>query len=180
MGPSEAGPSTVRRSKKQKRRQTEESESSSRKLARLEEPSGNGMAKADRMRDDDSTSDDDEDPMDKLANGTNGADPMEGLENQLGNGANGARHADEDGDEKMEDHQVVPTRADEFEQQAETVVDAKGGLEAAEDEGKMKLVHQVRHQVSLLLHCYPSFGEMLIRFIGCPTPRLSLRSHRPA
>ncbi|ORX33502.1 putative ATP-dependent RNA helicase [Kockovaella imperatae] len=60
---------------------------------------------------------------------------------------NGTTHEDANNDEP-----VLPTRADEFEQQAEREVEASKGLDGAAsntDEGKMKLVHQVRHQVAL-------------------------------
>ena len=58
-------------------------------------------------------------------------DPMDGL----------AQQAAEEG-------MVIPTRADDFEQEAEREVEASKGLDGAVEEGKMKLVHQVRHQVS--------------------------------
>ena len=87
--------------------------------------------------------------METLENGTtNGAgdvdDPMEAMERSMpsANGANG--HTAENGEDP-----VMPTRADEFEQQAEREVEASKGLDGAGDEGKMKLVHQVRHQVAL-------------------------------
>lgn len=55
--------------------------------------------------------------------------------------------------EEAEDGHVpgqAPVRADEFETEAEREVDATKGLggDATGEEGKMKLVHQVRHQVS--------------------------------
>lgn len=48
---------------------------------------------------------------------------------------------------------MAPVRADEFSTEAEREVDATKGLsgDASAEEGKMKLVHQVRHQV-----CPPS------------------------
>jgi ATP-dependent RNA helicase DOB1 len=48
------------------------------------------------------------------------------------------------------DEPVLPTRADEFEQEAEREVEAAKGLDGqAVEEGKVKLVHQVRHQVCI-------------------------------
>ncbi|WVQ83968.1 hypothetical protein IAT38_006113 [Cryptococcus sp. DSM 104549] len=46
---------------------------------------------------------------------------------------------------------AMPVRADEFEQEAEREVDAAKGLggDGATEEGKVKLVHQVRHQVAV-------------------------------
>lgn len=74
------------------------------------------------------------DPMDALEDSTD--DPMERLENEAGE----------------TEGTVVPTRADEFEQEAEREVEASKGLDGAAEEGKMKLVHQVRHQVSPPAH----------------------------
>ena len=75
------------------------------------------------------------DPMEALDNGNSNEDPMEGLEKEVGD-VPGA----------------VVMRADEFEQEAERVVDAAKGLDGgAGDEGQVKLVHQVRHQVGHLL-----------------------------
>ena len=87
------------------------------------------------------------DPMEQLASGNqdsmeqlekvgNGADPMKELEHQNG----------DNGDSNM------PRRADEFEQEAEMEIEASKGLDGAVtgDEGRMKLVHQVRHQASFL------------------------------
>jgi len=73
----------------------------------------------------------------------NGKDPMEALEG-----------GDDDpmdrlpGAEAGDEAAIVPTRADEFEQEAEREVEASKGLDGQAEEGKMKLVHQVRHQVS--------------------------------
>lgn len=69
----------------------------------------------------------------------NGVDPMEALE--------AAEPIAEDGEEAP----VLPRRADEFEQEAEREVEASKGLGGEVEEGKMKLVHQVRHQVCLKL-----------------------------
>ena len=62
-----------------------------------------------------------------------GGDPMENLEHDMGN--DGAV--------------TLPRRADEFEEKAEREVKASKGLDGGTtgDEGKIKLVHQVRHQV---------------------------------
>lgn len=78
-----------------------------------------------------------------------GVDPMEALDN---NASNGAEHVDpmEGLDAQVPDAEVpgaAIVRADEFEQEAERVVDAAKGLDGAGDEGQVKLVHQVRHQV---------------------------------
>lgn len=69
------------------------------------------------------------DPMQALEDGS--ADPMDALE--------------ADGEQQ---NAVLPRRADEFEQEAEREVEASKGLGGEAEEGKMKLVHQVRHQVS--------------------------------
>lgn len=71
----------------------------------------------------------------------NGADPMEALENEDDPMERLA------GEKTEAESSVVPTRADEFEQEAEREVEAAKGLDGAAEEGKMKLVHQVRHQV---------------------------------
>ncbi|KAK4684130.1 ATP-dependent RNA helicase DOB1, partial [Tremellales sp. Uapishka_1] len=66
-------------------------------------------------------------------NGEEEADPMASLEK-----------------EQAGEERVMPVRADEFEQEAEQEIEASKGLDgAAADEGKMKLVHQVRHQVAV-------------------------------
>ena len=77
--------------------------------------------------------------MEALDNGaSNGGDPMEGLERDI---------------TEVEVPGAVPVRADEFEQEAERVVEAAKGLDGGDgDEGQVKLVHQVRHQVRLLLY----------------------------
>jgi ATP-dependent RNA helicase DOB1 len=72
----------------------------------------------------------------------NGMDPMEALEG--GDDPMERLTGAEAGDEAA----IVPTRADEFEQEAEREVEASKGLDGQAEEGKMKLVHQVRHQVS--------------------------------
>ena len=73
---------------------------------------------------------------------SNGVDPMDALDNDVDPMEKLAHEAGET---------VVPTRADEFEQQAEREVEASKGLDGAVEEGKMKLVHQVRHQVCTYL-----------------------------
>ena len=68
----------------------------------------------------------------KVEQGNGTVDPMENLENQA------------------EDVEApsAPVRADEFEQEAERVVEAAKGLDGGSgEEGQVKLVHQVRHQV---------------------------------
>lgn len=73
------------------------------------------------------------DPMAALENGQNEEqDPMAALEGKGEGGEEEAR----------------PKVADEFEQQAEREVAAENALGGTAEEGKMKLVHQVRHQVS--------------------------------
>lgn len=73
--------------------------------------------------------------MEALASGSTApVDPMASLEAGMSTG----------------DEPVLPTRADEFEQEAEREVEAAKGLDGqAVEEGKVKLVHQVRHQVCI-------------------------------
>lgn len=78
-----------------------------------------------------------------------GVDPMEALET---NETEVKAEVDpmEDLEKQAEDVEApaAPVRADEFEQEAERVVEAAKGLDGgAADEGQVKLVHQVRHQV---------------------------------
>lgn len=75
-------------------------------------------------------------------------DPMAALERAQGTDTAGQ---DGDADEDGEDEQrIVPQRADEFQTEASREVEAAKGLDnAPAEEGKMKLVHQVRHQVAL-------------------------------
>ncbi len=76
--------------------------------------------------------DDDDEPMAVLEKA---ADPMEALDGET-------------------EAAQLPVRADEFEQEAEREVEASKGLDgAAAEEGKMKLVHQVRHQASHSSFC---------------------------
>ena len=127
---SRAGPSTAR-DKGRKRRSSSKSSDS---------PSIQPPSKLTRIDDDEVDADGGAgvDPMEALDNGTsNGAgDPMEGLEKEI---------------EEVEVPGAVPVRADEFEQEAERVVEAAKGLDGGDaDEGQVKLVHQVRHQVRIL------------------------------
>ena len=105
-------------------------------------------------------------------------DPMEAMERQMANGSGAAEagprlngrtdtgREDDDTDMNGEgDEQVMPTRADEFEQEAVREVEVSKGLDgAAADEGKMRLVHQVRHQVGLVLRrpFSPVFPSMVM------------------
>lgn len=124
-GSSSAGPSTPRSKKNQKKRAGGT-------------PSAERVPKAARIEEID---DDDEEEM----SGVTTADPMAALE------------AAEERGEGIHDGEVeeapglvpgrAPIRADEFEQEAEREVDATKTLGGGGDEGKMKLVHQVRHQV---------------------------------
>jgi ATP-dependent RNA helicase DOB1 len=83
----------------------------------------------------------DEDDAPIASSSKNGADPMEALETEVDPMEKLA------GESRENEGTVVPTRADEFEQEAEREVEAAKGLDGAAEEGKMKLVHQVRHQV---------------------------------
>lgn len=79
-----------------------------------------------------------------------GVDPMEALDN--GDVENGGDDPMDNLDKQVEDVEApgaMPVRADEFEQEAERVVEGAKGLDGgAAEEGQVKLVHQVRHQVS--------------------------------
>lgn len=80
------------------------------------------------------------------ATGGAGVDPMEALE-----GKGDAMEALEGGGDAMEVLEAaMPVLADEFEQEAEREVENAKGLDGKVEEGKMKLVHQVRHQVSIV------------------------------
>jgi ATP-dependent RNA helicase DOB1 len=130
--PAKAGPSTTREKGQRKRRSSSKSSDS---------PSAQPPSKLTRI-DDEGDADVEGgagvDPMEALDNGdNNGGDPMEGLEKDI---------------TEVEVPGAVPVRADEFEQEAERVVEAAKGLDGGDgDEGQVKLVHQVRHQVRLLL-----------------------------
>ena len=120
-----AGPSKSASKARKQKRKNDSGTSTPAKTPRVVSPDRNG----------------DEAPI--ASSSKSGADPMEALENE---------------DDPMErlagvkaetDGTIVPTRADEFEQEAEREVEAAKGLDGAVEEGKMKLVHQVRHQVSI-------------------------------
>lgn len=121
-----AGPSTTH-SKQRKRRSSSKSSDT---------PTTQPPAKLTRIDDEDTDMGGaGVDPMEALDNSNGNEDPMEGLEKEVGD-VPGA----------------VVMRADEFEQEAERVVDAAKGLDGgAGDEGQVKLVHQVRHQVGHIL-----------------------------
>lgn len=129
-GPSSAGPSTPRSKKNQKKRALDAGgPDRAPKTARLEEI-GDGS-----------------DGDVEMSGGGEPSDPMAALEaaEQAGEGVH-------DGPVEEAEGLVpgrAPVRADEFEQEAEREVDATKTLGGGGDEGKMKLVHQVRHQVGL-------------------------------
>lgn len=125
-------------------------------------PSKAGGSSRRRRSSDDSAGSSTKEPPAKLSRiddepdtdmGGAGVDPMEALDNSA---ANGSEHVDPmEGLEKQVQDVDVPApaivRADEFEQEAERVVEAAKGLDGgAGDEGQVKLVHQVRHQVRLI------------------------------
>lgn len=120
---SQAGPSRPKKTKKRSAQSTpDEPIAPPSKSARTTSPTGTG---------DDFESDMPQlgtavDPMEALE--STAVDPMEALE----------------ADAPI----ILPKRADEFEQEAEREVEAAKGLGGEQAEGKMKLVHQVRHQVS--------------------------------
>jgi ATP-dependent RNA helicase DOB1 len=90
-----------------------------------------------RIDDDDEEEEVGDDPMEALENGKSAVDPMDALNDQNG------------GDDDANAGQpVMPQRADEFEHEAEREIEVSKGLDGAAEEGKMKLVHAVRHQVS--------------------------------
>lgn len=82
------------------------------------------------------------------------ADPMEALEN----GNDGTEDQNMDQDVAKDDETtpaVAPVKVtDDFEQQAEREVAATAGFAAVDEKEKMRLVHQVRHQVSDMLSCF--------------------------
>jgi len=142
--PAKAGPSTNREKGQRKRRSSSKSSDS---------PSTQPPSKLTRI-DDEGDADVEGgagvDPMEALDNGaSNGGDPMEGLERDI---------------TEVEVPGAVPVRADEFEQEAERVVEAAKGLDGGDgDEGQVKLVHQVRHQVRLLLKLL--VHDLIIRWL---------------
>ncbi|KAL1408467.1 ATP-dependent RNA helicase mtr4 [Vanrija albida] len=139
-----AGPSTPRGKKNQKKRAADGSASKTKpakaaKVAKVEQRVAEQIA---------DEGDDDDEPS-PAAGPVD--DPMAALESQADGGADGDAVPEADGADAVPGE--APVRADEFETQAEREVDAAKGLggETAEDgkEGKMKLVHQVRHQVAV-------------------------------
>ncbi|OCF59139.1 ATP-dependent RNA helicase DOB1 [Kwoniella mangroviensis CBS 10435] len=135
---SSAGPSTPREKKHKKRNAKERSvETSDRpiKSARIDEIDNNDDVEEEEEEDE--TAQAGGDAMDMLDSGvvssSKKGDAMEALES--GQDVEGA----------------TVVKADEFETEAEREVEASKGLDgaAAGEEGKMKLVHQVRHQVAV-------------------------------
>ncbi|ORY25352.1 rRNA-processing arch domain-domain-containing protein [Naematelia encephala] len=129
-----AGPSTPKTKKAKKRaaRTTEDGDDTlpASKTPRLATPDPAGGAGID--------------PMEALDTVDGSEDPMAALEAQA-QGENGTTSMGEQGE-----NGVMPMVADEFEQEATREVEPDQGLGAGQvDEGKMKLVHQVRHQVAL-------------------------------
>jgi hypothetical protein len=121
--PAQAGPST-NHSKQRKRRSSSKSSDT---------PTTQPPSKLTRIDDEDTDMGGaGVDPMEALDTSNGNEDPMEGLEKQV---------------EEVDVPGAVVVRADEFEQEAERVVEAAKGLDGAGDEGQVKLVHQVRHQV---------------------------------
>lgn len=135
---SSAGPSSTPKPRRQKKRQhaKESSPLPPTKISRIDSPDHDmGAAGVD--------------PMEALENGNTNPDPMEGLERETAEGGDGADVRAENGNGNGDGEQALPVRADEFETEAEREIEASKGLDgAAGEEGKMKLVHQVRHQVS--------------------------------
>lgn len=87
-----------------------------------------------------------------------------------------------DADQSMEDEAVAqpaPVVTDDFEQEAEREVAASKGFAATDEGEKMKLVHQVRHQVSYSGRNLSRSKRLLTRFrsAGRTATRLSLRPH---
>lgn len=98
--------------------------------------------------------------------GLNTLDPMEALDSTNTNNANSASDSESDsdsdagndtieaGDVTMDDPEPsapkMPVVTDDFEQEAEREVAATSGFAKVEEGEKMRLVHQVRHQVSRL------------------------------
>ena len=137
MAKVEASPAKAGPSKQPKKRERKRSSSKS-----IESVSPQPPSKLSRI--------DDEGP--DVAGGA-GVDPMEALEtNEEDIKTEVKAEVDpmEDLENQAEDTEApaAPVRADEFEQEAERVVEAAKGLDgAAAEEGQVKLVHQVRHQV---------------------------------
>lgn len=132
----DAGPSRPPKTKKRSAQYTpDEPVAPPSKSARVASPTGTG----DDFEYDDPQLGTDADPMAALESvGAAAPDPMEALE------------ADAGGEDGEDAPIILPKRADEFEQEAEREVDNAKGLGEGQAEGKMKLVHQVRHQVSVV------------------------------
>jgi ATP-dependent RNA helicase DOB1 len=92
----------------------------------------------------------DVDPMEALERGTGGSNAgdqtMEDVEQSNGN----VGDASIDVELPSESSKPMPVVTDDFEQEAEREVAATSGFAKVEEGEKMRLVHQVRHQVSLL------------------------------
>lgn len=124
-----SGPSGLSKKAKKQKRKNDRSTDSPSKAPRLASPNRDDEETPTPIASSSKTST--ADPMEALERVHIGSeDPMDGL----------AQQAAEEG-------MVIPTRADDFEQEAEREVEASKGLDGAVEEGKMKLVHQVRHQV---------------------------------
>jgi ATP-dependent RNA helicase DOB1 len=135
--PAKAGPSKQPKKRERKRSSSKSIESVSpqppSKLSRIDDegPDVAGGAGVDPMEALETNGDEDKPDV------KGEIDPMENLENQA------------------EDVEATsaPVRADEFEQEAERVVEAAKGLDGgAGEEGQVKLVHQVRHQVRTVFY----------------------------
>jgi ATP-dependent RNA helicase DOB1 len=87
----------------------------------------------------------------RVASPTGTGDDFEADDPQLGNGVDRMEALEENDPmaalDRDADAPAQPVVADEFEQKAEREVEADKGLGGEAEEGKMKLVHQVRHQV---------------------------------
>lgn len=155
-----AGPSTPKSKKKNNKKRAAESGASASKRDR----------KAPRIDDDDAE-----------VSKESSVDPMAALDAALEK----APTADGEVEEATDAHipGAAPVRADEYELEAEREVEASKGLGGdAVEEGKMKLVHQVRHQVS---SCSTTLGmgriyTELTLALGRCSPQLSLHPHRAA
>lgn len=138
----EAGPSKQRSKQNTKKRAAESSSKASKRQKATPRIDDN---------DNDDNNDDDADFDVGGGAGVNTVDPMAALESGVDAALEEA--GDADGPVTAADSALVPSvaavRADEFEQEAEREIEASKGLGGGEEEGAtMKLVHQVRHQVS--------------------------------
>ena len=152
-GPSRSPATTKKRRKRDRANGTNDSHRPASKTARIVSPHDSDPMPSQGDVEDpmDRSGGEGVDPMDLLA--ADGAepvhipdDPMAALERHHANAAKDDDNGDED---DRPGGEVQPVRADEFEQEAEREVEASKGLDGGVDEGKMKLVHQVRHQVAL-------------------------------